>query len=202
MKIITEINSIANFEAWSGGKDTLNGIIDLGGEYVDRLDELAEMTFQGECTDTELNDWLWFDRDSIYDYLGFDENGNIPDDEDEDEELLDGVDEDSIRSWIEDTAIIAVQEKDYSKVYYYNITEEECIMLSWEGGYDTGDGYALEFSVRKRNSSYMVYDWDYVPYYHCNSEVVYEFPENEEEEEFTDTDDLITWITDTLNIII
>lgn len=86
MRIITEINSIANFEAWSGGADTLNKIIDLGYEYIDMLDELAEMTFGDECSETELNDWLWFDSDSIYEYLGLDEDGNIPDEEDDEEE--------------------------------------------------------------------------------------------------------------------
>ena len=85
MRITTEINSIADFEAWSGGKDTLDGIIDLGYEYVDMLDELTEITFEGECTDTELNDWLWFNRDSIYEYLGLDESGNIPDEEEDEE---------------------------------------------------------------------------------------------------------------------
>jgi len=32
--------------------------------------------FPDGCTDTTLNDWLWFDRDSIYEYLGIDSNGN------------------------------------------------------------------------------------------------------------------------------
>jgi hypothetical protein len=42
-------------------------------------------------TDTEVNDWIWFDRDMIYEYCGLDENGNEPKDYDEEaiEESLD-----------------------------------------------------------------------------------------------------------------
>ena len=38
-----------------------------------------------EVEDTTINDFIWFERDTIYDYLGLDENGELPkDDEDED----------------------------------------------------------------------------------------------------------------------
>jgi len=86
MKIITEINSIADFDAWSGGIYTKNKIISLGENYIDALDELAEEIFPEGCTDTELNDWLWFEDEFIFESLGLDKNGNIPEDEEDEED--------------------------------------------------------------------------------------------------------------------
>ena len=73
MIIKTEISSFDEFKPWSGGKDTLD---DLTYEQQERLFEYAEELFHDGCTDTELNDWLWFERDSIYEYLGIDDRGN------------------------------------------------------------------------------------------------------------------------------
>ena len=73
MIIKTEISSFREFQAWSGGKDTLD---DLTYEQQERLFEYAEEIFFEGCTDTELNDWLWFERDSIYEHLGIDDRGN------------------------------------------------------------------------------------------------------------------------------
>ena len=47
---------------------------------------LDEMFGADEVGDTELNDFIWFERDTIYDYLGLDENGEIPKDDEDDEE--------------------------------------------------------------------------------------------------------------------
>ena len=57
----TELNSIADFQAWSGGRDTLDKVIEL--DRIDELDELIdELQADGETwTDTQLNDFLWFD---------------------------------------------------------------------------------------------------------------------------------------------
>jgi hypothetical protein len=45
---------------------------------------LLEETFLGTTpTDTEVNDWIWFDRDMIYECCGLDENGEEPKDYDE-----------------------------------------------------------------------------------------------------------------------
>jgi hypothetical protein len=75
---------------WSGAIDTLKDI-----ERNNRENEfmyLLEETFLGTTpTDTEVNDWIWFDRDMIYECCGLDENGNEPKDYDEEaiEESLD-----------------------------------------------------------------------------------------------------------------
>ena len=71
--------------SWSGAKDTLEDIsnADLEEEFMQYLDE---MFGADEVGDTELNDFIWFERDTIYDYLGLDENGEIPKDDEDDEE--------------------------------------------------------------------------------------------------------------------
>lgn len=71
--------------SWSGARDTLEDIIkaDLEEEFMQYLDE---MFGADEIGDTELNDFIWFERDTIYDYLGLDENGKIPKDDEDDEE--------------------------------------------------------------------------------------------------------------------
>lgn len=70
--------------SWSGARQTLNDIsnADLEEEFMQYLDE---MFGADEVGDTELNDFIWFERDTIYDYLGLDENGEIPKDDEEEE---------------------------------------------------------------------------------------------------------------------
>ena len=73
MIITTEISSFDEFKAWSGGKDTLD---DLSYKQQKRLFQYAEEVFPEGCSDGDLNNWLWFERDEIYAYLKIDENGN------------------------------------------------------------------------------------------------------------------------------
>ena len=69
IKIVSEIN-ICEFEAWSGGKDTLNKIEDHG-----KLDELQDLiiSISEEWEEVDLNDFLWFDDEYIYECLGIEE---------------------------------------------------------------------------------------------------------------------------------
>ena len=71
--------------SWSGAKQTLDDIsnANLEEEFMQYLDE---MFGADEVGDTELNDFIWFERDTIYDYLGLDENGEIPKNDEDDEE--------------------------------------------------------------------------------------------------------------------
>lgn len=69
MIIKKEITSFDEFNAWSGGADTLHRLREINQdeavfEYLDGMFE--------EMDETELNDYLWFERDDISDYLGFD----------------------------------------------------------------------------------------------------------------------------------
>ena len=88
MKVIKEIDNFNDLmeNSWSGAIDTLQDIANanLEEEFMENLENIY---FLGETpTDTELNDFIWFERDTIYDYLGLDENGEIPKDDEDDEE--------------------------------------------------------------------------------------------------------------------
>lgn len=82
-------DSLDNFEAWSGGKDTLDTLREKGD--VDSvecfIEELASMSEEG-WSDTDINDILWFERDAIAQHLGYSdwdeyEYGNKDEEEDE-----------------------------------------------------------------------------------------------------------------------
>ena len=70
IKITSEIN-IENFEAWSGGKDTLNKIIEEGKteEFEDYINEL----YPDGIDETQLNDILRFDSQQVLQDLGINE---------------------------------------------------------------------------------------------------------------------------------
>lgn len=69
--------------SWSGARDTLEDIIkaEKEEEFMELLDEYFGT--EEELTDTELNDFIWFERDTIYENLGLDENGEVITDDDE-----------------------------------------------------------------------------------------------------------------------
>ncbi len=70
MKVIEDIN-LRDFNAWQGGKDTLN---DLTDEQLEKVQEYIEEVYPDGISDEELNDTLWFDRDFIaHDILGFED---------------------------------------------------------------------------------------------------------------------------------
>ena len=68
MKVINENLSIADFEAWSGAKDTVQTIIDNNKE--NDFDSLIEELYPEGLTDTQLNDLLWHDSDWCLEQLG------------------------------------------------------------------------------------------------------------------------------------
>ena len=53
--------------SWSGAINTLNTIIENDKE--DELMDFLEQIFD-EVTDVQLNDFLWFDSDYIFEHLG------------------------------------------------------------------------------------------------------------------------------------
>ena len=77
--------SVDTFPFWSGAKDTVKDVREA--RKMDELQLLIEEMFADKetpPTETEINDFVWFERDFIYDRLGLDENGELHD-EDEDE---------------------------------------------------------------------------------------------------------------------
>lgn len=68
--------------SWSGALQTLDDIknADLEEEFMDYLEGLFG---DEEVEDTTLNDYIWFERDEIYEALGLDENGELPKEDEE-----------------------------------------------------------------------------------------------------------------------
>ena len=62
--------SLEKFDAWSGGYDTLKVLIEKG--VCDEVEEFIEQCFS-HPTDTDINDFLWFERDQIAEHLGYDD---------------------------------------------------------------------------------------------------------------------------------
>lgn len=67
MKITKEV-SLENFEAWSGGRDTLN---ELTHSECEQLESQLEDLYPDGMEETQVNDILWFERDWIAECLGY-----------------------------------------------------------------------------------------------------------------------------------
>ena len=88
MKYYVE-TSLENFEAWSGGRDTLEVLIEKG--LCDTVEACLEDILDGDSSDTTINDILWMERDMIAEWCGFSswealENGEEEEEETEEEE--------------------------------------------------------------------------------------------------------------------
>ena len=72
-------------QCWSGAVDTLNRIYDknMEDDFMDLLNEIFECM---SPTLTEVNDYIWFESDEIFEYLGISEDDEDEDDEDDEEE--------------------------------------------------------------------------------------------------------------------
>ena len=86
MKYTVEEN-LQDFKAWSGGKDTLDDLIEY--DVVNEAEEYIDMII--DCkeelpTRTEINNILWFERDGIYRYCGIYNTVYNEDDEEKEEE--------------------------------------------------------------------------------------------------------------------
>ena len=90
MKIYKE-DSLSNFEWWSGAVATADRMWgERGTEGVDQLEASLEDLYPDGIDETDLNDLLWFDADTVYEWLGIEDE----EDEDEDDEDADDDDED------------------------------------------------------------------------------------------------------------
>ena len=82
MEIRKEINdfyALADM-VWSGAVDTIADIQNANKE--DEFMNFLEAVFCDEVpTDTEVNDFIWFERDYIYENLGLTENGELIEEE-------------------------------------------------------------------------------------------------------------------------
>lgn len=72
------------FEAWSGARDTLDRIREEG--MCEQLEFILEDMYPNGMTETELNDLLWFEPETIYEWLGIEDEEEDGEDWDDDEE--------------------------------------------------------------------------------------------------------------------
>lgn len=111
MKYYVE-ESLRNFPFWSGAKDTVNS---LSYEQIDRIESYIEEIYpDGDISDTEINDFFWFERETIAELLGYRDveamfDGDDLDWEDHYNELLrekfPNEDEDLISEFVSDEVI-------------------------------------------------------------------------------------------------
>jgi hypothetical protein len=78
MKTFNENTRLCDFDAWQGGEDTKNTILENNKGEV--FDFLIEELYPDGLSETQLNDILWFEPDWCFEMLG------IKEDDDEQEE--------------------------------------------------------------------------------------------------------------------
>lgn len=82
MKIYVE-TSLKDFEFWSGAKDTAEYLTD---EEFDIIENLLEDAYPDGLDETALNDFFWFEDDTIAEWLGYNDFNEIMNrDKDEDD---------------------------------------------------------------------------------------------------------------------
>lgn len=78
MKIYKE-ESLKNFEFWSGACDRVKYLTD---EELDTIESILEECNPEGMTETEINDFFWFEEDTIAEWLGYSSFDEIMDKED------------------------------------------------------------------------------------------------------------------------
>ena len=67
MKIYEE-KSLKDFEFWSGAKDRVKYLTD---DELDQIEAILEDSYPEGMEDAEINDFFWFEEDTIADWLGY-----------------------------------------------------------------------------------------------------------------------------------
>lgn len=62
--------SLHDFPAWSGGKDTLDTLIEKD-DWEEVEQHIEDVFMDEDVTDEMINDYLWFERDAIAEALGY-----------------------------------------------------------------------------------------------------------------------------------
>ena len=82
MKIYKE-ESLTNFDFWSGAVDTVEYLTD---DELDQIEAMLEDMYPEGMDETEINDFFWFEEDTIADLLGYNDFEELMHRNDEDEE--------------------------------------------------------------------------------------------------------------------
>lgn len=61
-------DSLVNFNFWSGAKDTVKY---LTNDEIETIESVLEDAFPNGMSETEINDFFWFEEDTIAEWLGY-----------------------------------------------------------------------------------------------------------------------------------
>ena len=129
--------SLENFPAWSGGKDTLDVLIEK--DLCDTVEAILNDIFvDGAPTDTEINDTLWFSRDEIAEWCGFSSWEALENGEEEEEETEEEAEGNYFSRWC------ANQSRDCSGCPYQKLINlGDCETAYYHDNPDDDDGIRL-----------------------------------------------------------
>ncbi len=82
MKMYREEN-LTNFEFWSGAKNTVEY---LTWEELETIESMLEEMYPDGMDETDINDFFWFEEDTIAEWLGYEDFEELMHRDDEDEE--------------------------------------------------------------------------------------------------------------------
>ena len=68
MKVFKEVESYDDFDFWSGARDTVKY---LTSDEIELVFSTLEEIYPEGMTETELNDFFWFEDDTIAEWLGY-----------------------------------------------------------------------------------------------------------------------------------
>ena len=78
MKVYKEVSGY-EFEFWSGAKDRANY---LTYDEIEKVFSILENMYPEGMSETEINDFFWFEEDTIAEWLGYDSFEEIENRED------------------------------------------------------------------------------------------------------------------------
>lgn len=84
--------SLRDFEPWSGAVDTYNRIYNEG--KLDKLEAVLEDLYPDGVDETTINDLLWFEEDTVFEWLGIRAEQQIRDELDEAKDELTSLESD------------------------------------------------------------------------------------------------------------
>ena len=119
MTITYELD-LNSFQAWSGAKDTLDRIQREG--KCSLLEQILEDIYPDGMTETELNDLLWFEPETVYEWLGIRSEGQIEKEIEEAEEELAEV-QSNLEDDLDDDELTTEERAEIIKSYQSDIDE-------------------------------------------------------------------------------
>ena len=119
MTITYELD-LNRFEAWSGAKETLERIQREG--KCEELENVLEELYPDGMTETELNDLLWFDSESVYEWLGIRSEEQIENEIKEAEEELEEL-QSNLKDDLDDDELTTEERAEIIESYQPDIDE-------------------------------------------------------------------------------